>query len=57
MSDTEGRSPYAGDINDLERQVRVPVEQQSTDQPAPPAPDFGTDWDEQARILRLAGGA
>ncbi len=57
MRDTEGRNPYAGDLEDLEREVQVPIEQQSTDQPVSPAPGFGTDWDEQTRILRLAGGA
>jgi len=57
VRDTEHRNPYAGGIEDLERAVQVPIEQQSTDQPVSPAPGFGTDWDEQARILRLAGGA
>ena len=57
MPDAEKRSKYAVTLEELEREVRVPFEDQVTEQPGDPGADRETQWDEQRRQLRLAGGA
>lgn len=56
VGDEEKPNPYAGTLEDLEREVQAPLEQQVAEQPSTPAAPFGTDWEEQQRQLRMAGG-
>ena len=44
-------------LDQLERSVRVPVEDQVIEQPADPSAAGESDWDNERRQLRLAGGA
>ncbi len=55
MADKEP-NPYAGTLDDLERSVRVPLEEQSTAQAEPPAegPLSEAELDRQ-RLLGITG--
>jgi hypothetical protein len=55
----EEREPnrYKVTLDQLERSVHVPVEDQIIEQPANPIAAGGSDWDDERRQLRLAGGA
>ena len=44
-------------LDQLERTVRVPVEDQVIEQPAEPNDAVESPWDKERRQLRLAGGA
>jgi len=48
---------YKVTLDQLERSVRVPVEDQVIEQPAAPIAAGDSDWDNERRQLRLAGGA
>lgn len=48
---------YKVTLDQLERSVRVPVEDQVIEQPANPIAAGDADWDDERRQLRLAGGA
>jgi hypothetical protein len=48
---------YKATLDELERTVRVPVEYQVSEQPAAPSAAGESDWDNERRQLRLAGGA
>lgn len=48
---------YKVTLDQLERSVRVPVEDQVIEQPANPIAAGDSDWDDERRQLRLAGGA
>ena len=55
----EEREPnrYKVTLDQLERSVHVPLEDQIIEQPSNPVAAGGSDWDEERRQLRLAGGA
>jgi hypothetical protein len=55
----EEREPnrYKVTLDQLERSVHVPVEDQIIEHPADPVAAGGSDWDDERRQLRLAGGA
>lgn len=53
---TERPNPYAGTLEDLERSVQVPPEDQVIEQPSTPPPALGSTWDEVQRMLKMAGG-
>ncbi len=56
MSGTQKQNPYAVTLDEPEKAVHVPVEDQATEQPGGPIdPDAG--GDEDRRQLRLVGGA
>lgn len=57
--DDEEREPnrYKVTLDQLERSVHVPLEDQIIEQPSNPVAAGGSDWDEERRQLRLAGGA
>jgi hypothetical protein len=57
MSSPEKVSPYAVSLDELEREVHVPVEDQSTEQPTGAAGETSSDWEQTRRETRLAGGA
>ncbi len=63
MSDSQPRSqhrtdnPYAITVDELERQVRVPLDEQVTEQSVGHPLEDDSTWDEAQRQLRLAGGA
>jgi hypothetical protein len=48
-------SPYAVPLDDLVRATRIPIDEQTTEQPTGRAP--APEPDEDHRQLRLAGGA
>ena len=48
---------YRVTIEQLEAAVHVPIEDQTIEHPANPVPEAGSDWDDERRQLRLAGGA
>jgi SAM-dependent methyltransferase len=48
---------YRVTIDQLERSVHIPLEDQTIMQPADPTAAGGSDWDDEQRQLRLAGGA
>jgi hypothetical protein len=48
---------YQITLDQLERTVRVPVEDHVIEQPADPIAAGESDWDYERRQLRLAGGA
>jgi SAM-dependent methyltransferase len=48
---------YRVTIDQLERSVHIPLEDQTIMQPAEPTAPAGSDWDDERRQLRLAGGA
>jgi hypothetical protein len=48
---------YKVTVDQLERSVRVPVEDPIIEQPAKPIAAGDSDWDDERRQLRLAGGA
>ena len=50
-------NPYKVTLDQLERSVRVPVEDQVIEQPADPIAAGDSAWDDERRQLRLAGGA
>ena len=50
-------NPYAVTLDELEHDVRVPVDDQVTEQSVTRPPEGGSTWDEAQRQLRLAGGA
>lgn len=53
----EQPNPYQVSLVELEKQVHVPFEDQTTAQPTTVRPDTDTDGDETRRQLHLAGGA
>lgn len=60
MDTVDGHSEpncYKVTLDQLERTVRVPVEDQVIEQPATPIAAGESDWDNERRQLRLAGGA
>jgi hypothetical protein len=57
VPDAEKPNKYAVTLEQLEHQVHVPFEDQVTEQPGDAGTDPETQWDEQRRQLRLAGGA
>ncbi len=50
-------NPFAVSMDELERHVRVPLEDQVTEQSVGHPPEDDSTWDEAQRQLRLAGGA
>jgi hypothetical protein len=48
---------YKVTLDQLERSVHIPVEDQIIEQPANPIGAGGSEWDDERRQLRLAGGA
>lgn len=50
-------NPYAVTLDELEHDVRVPVDDQVTEQSVARPSEGGSAWDEAQRQLRLAGGA
>jgi hypothetical protein len=57
MTGTESERTYAVSLDELESTVRVPVEDQTTEQPSEPPDVTDGDWLDQRRQARLAGGA
>lgn len=57
MNSSETPSRYAVALEGLERDVRVPFDEQVTERAANPAVVPATAWDEERRQARLAGGA
>ena len=57
MSGPEPTSRYAVPLDDLEAGARVPLEDQSSEQPASPPDVTDADKLDERRQLRLAGGA
>ena len=57
VDDQRGPSRYKVTLDELERTVRVPVEDHVIEQPADPMVAGESDWDIERRQLRLAGGA
>jgi hypothetical protein len=55
--DQRGPSRYRVTLDQLERTVRVPVEDQVIERPTDPIAAGESDWDHERRQLRLAGGA
>jgi hypothetical protein len=55
----EQREPnrYKVTLDQLERSVHVPLEDQIIEQPANPIVAGGSEWDDERRQVRLAGGA
>ena len=56
IDDQREPSRYKVTLDQLERSVHVPVEDQIIEQPADPTAAGESDWDNERR-LRLAGGA
>ena len=56
-SDAEPENPYAVSQEELERGVRVPLDDQVVEQEIGTAHESGGTWDELQRQVRLAGGA
>ena len=57
VDDQREPNRYKVTLDELERTVRVPVEDQVIEQPADPITAGESDWDNERRQLRLAGGA
>ncbi len=57
VDDQREHNRYKVTLDELERTVRVPVEDQVIEQPADPITAGESDWDNERRQLRLAGGA
>ena len=57
VDDQREPNRYKVTLDQLERNVRVPVEDQVIEQPADPISAGESDWDHERRQLRLAGGA
>jgi hypothetical protein len=57
IDDQREPNRYKVTLDQLERSVRVPVEDQVIEQPADPIAAGESDWDNERRQLRLAGGA
>lgn len=57
MADKPGKNPYAKTLSELEREIRVPLEDQVTEQKVVRPANPQTDLDEIRRQLLLAGGA
>ena len=57
IDDQREPNRYKVTLDQLERSVRVPVEDQGIEQPADPIAAGESDWDNERRQLRLAGGA
>ena len=57
IDDQREPNRYKVTLDELERTVRVPVEDQVIEQPADPITAGESDWDNERRQLRLAGGA
>ncbi len=57
VDDQREPNRYKVTLDQLERSVRVPVEDQVIEQPADPIAPGESDWDNERRQLRLAGGA
>lgn len=57
VDDQREPNQYKVTLDQLERTVRVPAEDQVIEQPADPMAAGESDWDRERRQLRLAGGA
>lgn len=57
MTGPEPENTYSVSLDELESTVHVPVEDQTTEQPAEPPDVTDGDWLDQRRQARLAGGA
>ena len=57
VDDQREPNRYKVTLDELERTVRVPVEDQVSELPAAPIAAGESDWDNERRQLRLAGGA
>lgn len=57
VDDPDEPNRYKVTLDQLERSVHVPVEDHVIEQPAGSIAAGGSDWDEERRQLRLAGGA
>ena len=57
VDDQRAQNRYKVTLDQLERTVRVPVEDHVIEQPAGPIAAGGSDWENERRQLRLAGGA
>jgi hypothetical protein len=55
--DVPSTSPFAVPLADLEREARVPLEEQITEGADAHGRDSGWAWDEERRQAQLAGGA
>jgi hypothetical protein len=57
VDDQREPNRYRVTLDELERTVRVPVEDHVIEQPGDPITSGESDWDNERRQLRLAGGA
>jgi hypothetical protein len=57
VSGSEQANPYAIPLEDLERGIHVPYDDQTTESAAGASPELSSEWDEARRQARLAGGA
>jgi hypothetical protein len=57
MVGTEPENKYAVTLDDLEAAVRVPLEDQASEQPSDPPDLTDAEQLDERRQLRLAGGA
>jgi hypothetical protein len=56
MPDVPEVHRFAVTLDDLVNEVRVPLEDQLTEQPSGGTAEDGSTWDEERRQLRLGGG-
>ena len=57
VDEQRGPNRYNVTLDQLERALRVPVEDHVSEQPADPIAAGESDWDNERRQLRFAGGA